>query len=146
MTQQLWVTQGRTDRLHALMTHILTRPPTAVISFIAVSLTLSACSVGNVHNSKSIKNINSQSQAQEAVRVGMTMSEVISSLGEPTTRNTYNGRTIWGYQNNQLTINKSSKVVALALGGVVLPDTKSVLVHFNEQSLVERVDFNQQTF
>jgi len=76
----------------------------------------------------------------------MTMSEVLSSLGEPTARNTYNSKTIWGYQNNQLTINKSSKVVALALGGVVLPDTKSVLVHFNEQSLVERVDFNQQTF
>jgi len=107
---------------------------------------IAGCSVSNVHNNKNITPINSAADAQAIIKTGMTMSQVEAKLGRPAFQNTFNNKTIWGYQNRTTNFNTPKKILGAALGGTNLPDSKMLTIHFSEQGIVERVDFNQQTF
>lgn len=107
---------------------------------------LSSCTTSNIHNDASISSINSLSDAQAVIKPGMNMPEVRSLLGDPGFTNTFNQTTMWTYQSRKTKVNSGRKLISLTFTGYLPADTKNMTVHFNAAGLVERVDYNQQSF
>ena len=76
----------------------------------------------------------------------MSMAEVRSLLGDPGFTNTFNQTTMWTYQSRKTNVNSGRKLISLTFAGYTPADTKNVTVNFDAAGLVERVDYNQQSF
>lgn len=108
-----------------------------------IAVPLSACSVSSVHNSKTIGAINSQSQAQQVIRHGMTMQQVEAKLGRPANRATFNSQTTWVYGTIKAPLT-GKNILSASLTARVIPDRKTVVVTFNKAGRVSRVDYSEQ--
>lgn len=115
------------------------------ISMTVATAIFSGCTVKNVHSSKSIATVESLADAQRLVSKGMTMAQVKARLGEPIERSTYNQQTRWGYAEVQTNLS-GKKLIMAGFGARYLPDQKSVIVIFNANGRVSKVEFNHQKY
>ena len=112
---------------------------------LAASVALSGCVTSNIHNSQAMADIDSTQDARSAIRKGMTQDQVATRMGKPTSTYERNGEAMWMY-NYRTTSFKGKNAVAAALGGAVLPDTRTMTVTFNTAGRVKRVDYTNQSY
>lgn len=116
--------------------------PTLILFIV---LGLSGCSISSIHNTKALENINSYADAKQAIQEGMTMDQVRSKWGEPSSYSTVNNKTMWIY--SQIVTNWGGKeVFTAAIGGYTPRDRKNVTVTFNTDNKVESVSYSKQKF
>lgn len=107
----------------------------ATVAVLTGSLMMSGClSTNTVYDNKSVREINSLSEARSLIKKGMTMAQVEAKLGKPNGRTVFNNDTIWQYTSARVNI--------------FLPvpaDVKSLSITFNASGRVKDVSFTSQS-
>ena len=101
-------------------------------------LALAACDVPQIGSNQTVANINSQAEARQLVKPGMTMDQVTAILGKSGGIHTSGAETEWVYAAGTTAFNPVN--VATATWGFE-GDTKQVFVFFNASNRVTRVDY-----
>jgi len=109
-----------------------------------MAVALSACTLGNIYNNPALEEISSLSEARAKVRNGMTMAQVQTAIGDPSSRAVQNNTTIWIYSARQQNIG-GREILTSAVGAYVPSNNRMITVQFNGAGRVRDVSYNEVT-
>ncbi|WP_298362523.1 outer membrane protein assembly factor BamE [uncultured Litoreibacter sp.] len=102
---------------------------------LALSMTLSACAIGDINNSQAFKDVTSQAQAQRMVPRGLSMAQVQERFGNPSFRQSFGGTSTWTYNREGFDIRGGN------LTSIYRPNVQQVVITFGQSGRVTDVNY-----
>ena len=114
-------------------------------TFLFMVLFFNGCVARSIFSSDALKNINSYADVKKEIHIGMSMDEVKTKWGEPAKRSTINSKTTWIYYELKSSKQDVKGILVQAITGGGSMDRKIVSISFNEQNIIENMNYSEYT-